>query len=173
MIVATTFPSQVGVPQVGNPAPQSNPATMTERAFVPPQDRVALLPFFVRMERLSTVTGVPLSDSIYGELVSHRLDLGAHDFGSNVAADLSWSAQKMVTWAKAVTPVCEDGRLKTKYPNWSSQLDAFALSAWGRPATPEDRESLIAVAGDAPLGAASEWKAVCITLLSSMEMLTQ
>ncbi len=143
----------------------------TDRAFAPSTDRVALLPFQVRMNKLSAITGLPTSDAMFAELTKRKLDLGAHDFGANVAPDLTWSAQRMSTWVQALFPVCDDARLKTRYPDWRTSLDQFSRAAWGRPSTAEDLALLDAVIAEEPT--ANRWRASCLMLLSSIELVAQ
>jgi hypothetical protein len=147
------------------------PKPRTEKAFVPSADRIALLPFHVRLNRLAAVAGVATTDSMFAELQARRLDLGAHDFGANVAPDLTWSAQRMTTWVQALFPVCDDNRMKARYPDWRTSLDPFARAAWGRPSTAEDLQLLDAAVADEPT--ANKWRASCLTLLSSLELVSQ
>lgn len=155
----TTTPTAVG------------PRVRTERAFTPSADRVALLPFHVRLNRLAAVAGAPTTDPMFAELNARRLDLGAHDFGANVAPDLTWSAQRMSTWLQALFPVCDDNRMRSRYPDWRTSLDAFARAGWGRPSTAEDLQLLDAVAAEEP--AATRWRSSCLVLLSSLELVSQ
>ncbi len=143
----------------------------TERAFVPSVDRVALLPFQVRLNRVAAVAGVPTSDPMFAQLEARRLDLGAHDFGANVAPDLTWSAQRMATWVQALFPVCDDPRMKTRYPDWRTGLDPFSRAAWGRASTAEDLQLLDEVIAEEPT--AARWRASCLSLLSSLELVSQ
>ncbi len=160
-------PTTVFVP--GEPLPPSR--VRSDRAFTPSADRVALLPFQVRMNKLSAVTGLPTTDAMFNDLKTRKLDLGAHDFGANVSPDLTWSAQRMSTWVQALFSVCDDARMKTRYPDWRTSLDTFARAAWGRPSTAEDLALLDAAISDEPT--ANRWRASCLTLLSSMEMVAQ
>jgi hypothetical protein len=145
----------------------------TERAFSPSSDRLVLLPFEVRLNQLSAVTGVPTNDGIFADLRARRLDLGGHDFGANVAPDLTWSAQRMSTWVQGLFKVCDDARVKARYPDWATSLNDFARVAWGRPATDEDRQQLAEATTEAGATGNSQWRAACLTLLSSAELVTQ
>ena len=153
----------------GAVAPPIKPRT--GRAFSPSADRVALLPFHVRLNRLAAVAGLPATDPMFAQLVARKLDLGAHDFGANTAPDLTWSAQRLSTWIQALFPVCDDSRLRARFPDWRTGLDLFAQAAWGRPSTMEDLQLLDEVAADEP--AANRWRASCLTLLSSLELVAQ
>jgi hypothetical protein len=172
---APTGPAAAAQPPSPTPAaPAPPPAKVrTERAFTPSADRLALLPFEVRLNRLSAVTGAPTTDAIFADLRARRLDLGAHDFGANVAPDLTWSAQRMGTWVQGLFKVCDDSRVKARYPSWSSGLDTFAQAAWGRTATDEDRQLLAEATSEAGASGEDAWRAGCLTLLSSAELVTQ
>ena len=162
----------VVVPGTQGAGPVAPPARMrSEKAFTPSSDRVALLPFQVRLNKLAAIAGVPASDPMFAQLQARKLDLGAHDFGSNVAPDLTWSAQRMSTWVQALFPVCDDSRLKARYPDWRTSLDAFSRAAWGRPSTADDLRLLDEAAAEEP--AATRWRASCLTLLSSLELVSQ
>ncbi len=170
--VAPAVPVEVVPPtKPVDPPIVTTPAVHTERAFTPSADRIALLPFQVRLNRLSAIAGVPTTDPMFAELTKRKLDLGAHDYGANVAPDLTWSAQRMTTWVQALFPVCDDARMKTRYPDWRTSLDSFARVAWGRASTPQDLQLLDEVAAEEPM--ATLWRASCLTLLSSLELVAQ
>ncbi len=165
-------PRESAAPTVTVAAPEPlAPRVRSERAFAPSTDRLALLPFDVRLNRLAAVAGVPNTDAMFGELQKRRLDLGAHDFGANVAADLTWSAQRMSTWVQALFSVCDDNRMKARYPDWRTSLDSFARAAWGRASTAEDLRLLDEAASEEPT--ASRWRSSCLMLLSSLELVSQ
>src|SRR5262245_30539763 len=108
----------VGEPVVGatNPAPGTSPPT--ERAFDVRGDSMVLLPFVARWRRLAAVAGVAMDDPALGAVVSHRLELGDHDYGQNVAPDLTWSSKRMTAWILAIGPLCDDSRMKARYADW-------------------------------------------------------
>lgn len=145
----------------------------SERAFTPAADRLVLLPFDVRLNRVAEVTGVASTDAMFSDLRSNRLALGAHDFGANIAPDLNWTSQRMSTWVQSLRKVCDDSRMKTRYPNWRDGMERFARAAWGRAATEEDKLAADDIATTTGSTAASQWRATCLALLSSTEMVTQ
>lgn len=108
------------------------------------------------------------------DLQARRLDLGAHDFGANVAPDLAWSAQRLATWTQALVKVCDDPRMKTRYPDWrGANLERFARAGWGRGATDADARAITAIATEAGTDVNAQWRATCLALLSSAELVLQ
>jgi hypothetical protein len=134
-----------------------------------PPERLKLLPFEVRMKRLAAAVDLPVTDAVFGTLRGRATDLGAHDYANGVAPDLSWTGRRMAVWIEGVVPVCADNRVRNKYPDWAASMDDFALRAWGRHATPEDAADVVTPQG---LGANETWRANCVALLSSVELLT-
>jgi pyruvate/2-oxoglutarate dehydrogenase complex dihydrolipoamide acyltransferase (E2) component len=170
-VPGTPPPATPGTPPPAAPPPASTP---TARAFAPPAERVALLPLQVRVNRVAAVAGVTPGDPMLADVVARRLDLGAHDFGANVAPDLSWSAQRMSTWTQALFKVCDDPRMRSRYPDWrGANLERFARAAWGRAATTADAEAIAAIAADTGGTADAQWRATCLALLSSAELVLQ
>lgn len=134
-----------------------------------PVERLQLLPFEVRMKRLAAAVELPANDAVFSSLRTRATDLGAHDFANGVAPDLAWTAGRIATWVEGVLPVCADARVRSRYANWSTSLDAFSLKAWGRTATTDDRADVVPAQG---LTDAEAWRATCVSLLSSAELLT-
>jgi len=158
--MAPTTPPEV--PPIIVPAPERPEVLL-------PAERLQLLPFDVRLKRLAAAVELPVSDAVFNSLRGRATDLGAHDFANGVAPDLAWTARRIATWVEGVLPVCADSRVRSRYANWSSSLDAFALEAWGRAATSDDRADLVPAQG---LTDAEAWRATCVSLLSSAELLT-
>jgi len=141
-----------------------------ERAeVVLPVERLQLLPFDVRLKKLAAAVELPVSDAVFSTLRARATDLGAHDFANGVAPDLAWTASRIATWVEGVLPVCADSRVRSRYANWTTSLESFALKAWGRASTNDDRADVVAGQG---LTAAEAWRATCVSLFSSAELLT-
>jgi hypothetical protein len=155
------------------PSPDSvgpTPAPPSGRPEVElPVERLQLLPFEVRMKRLAAAVELPVNDGVFSALRARATDLGAHDFANSVAPDLAWTAARIATWVEGLLPVCADARVRSRYANWSTSLSGFALRAWGRAATSEDRAEVVAAQG---LSDAEAWRVTCVSLLSSAELLT-
>jgi hypothetical protein len=166
-VVAAPTPS---APMAAAPVVPPTILPAPERAQVLlPVERLQLLPFEVRMKRLAAAVELPANDAVFAALRARATDLGAHDFANGVAPDLAWTAGRIATWVEAVLPVCADARVRSRYANWSTSLGAFALKAWGRAATNDDRAELVPAQG---LTDAEAWRATCVSLLSSAELLT-
>jgi hypothetical protein len=168
-------PSEEPVNPVG--APATTPpggASAGDAAFTPTKDKLSLLPFEVRLKRLADVAGVATSDSLLESVRKGKLDLGGHDFGANIAPDLSWNAQRMSAWVQAVMPICDNPSFKARYPNWQTGLKTFAPLAWGRASDEEDTSLLADTVSQAQMPTPeSEWKASCLVLLTSAELVAQ
>lgn len=166
-VVATPTPSTPSAPSPAVP-PTVLPAPERPEVLLP-VERLQLLPFEVRVKRLAAAVELPVTDAVFNTLRSRATDLGAHDFANGVAPDLAWTAGRIATWVEAVLPVCADARVRSRYANWTTSLDAFALKAWGRAATTDDRADVVPAQG---LTADEAWRATCVSLLSSAELLT-
>ena len=166
-VVASPTPS---APMVAPPAVPPTVLPAPERPEVLlPVERLQLLPFEVRLKRLAAAVELPVTDAVFNTLRSRATDLGAHDFANGVAPDLAWTAGRIATWVEGVLPVCADARVRSRYATWSTSLDVFALKAWGRAATSDDRADVVPAQG---LTDAEAWRATCVSLLSSAELLT-
>ncbi len=158
----------------GQPLPGQTLVVPSETAFPPSRDKLVLLPFDVRLKRIADVAGVATSDAMLSELRARRIDLGAHDFGSNVAPDLSWSAQRMTIWVQAIAPICDNATFKGRFSDWSDGLKTFAPLAWGRKADAADLAHLEQTIAEAKTDSKeSQWRATCLLLLSSSELVAQ
>jgi hypothetical protein len=142
-------------------------------AFAPSTDAVLLLPFRVRLNKLSAVAGVPTDHASFSELNRLRLELGDYDYGKGVAPDLTWSAKRMTTWIQAVMPICDSAEFKARYPSFPAALTAFIPRAHGRPATDADRELVSQVLQETSFDGAKQQRTLCLALLSSAEFVAQ
>jgi hypothetical protein len=151
-----------------------DPTTPPATAFVEPTDRMQLLPFDVRLNRLASVAGVPATDPMFDELRAHRFELGDHDYAHGTGPDLSWTASRMAVWLRAVRPVCDSPQMKERYPSISGSLDDLVLAAYGRRAVAADRQAYdAAIAGGAPADEAATYRATCLAFLSSTEFVAR
>ena len=159
--------------------PASDPGTGEPLGFELRRDQPLLLPFWVRHHRLATLLDVPVTDPVFDFLVANRLLLGDNDHAAGIAPDLSWNPAKMALWAKAMRPVCAHANLKARHPFLNIDLPR---AAWGRDPTVEEAEGIRAdldavtlgggLSGEALSGEARD-EAVCLAILSSLEMVTQ
>lgn len=142
-------------------------------AFELPRDKLLLLPFDVRMNKLAAVAGVSLDDPIFSELYRQRYELGDHDYASGTAPDLGWTASRMTTWLRALRPVCASDAMRARYPSIRDGLDALVLAAYGRRATDADRAQYDATVAGAGLDPETERNTMCLAILSSAELVAQ
>lgn len=154
--------------------PMEGPVTAGPPAFESSREAVTLLPFDVRLRRVADAAGVSTEDPILSELRGARLELGAHDYAAGVPPDLSWSARRMTRWARALRPVCASPSFRQRYPVLRDSMEEFTLAAYGRRATPDDYEAFdAAMAGAEALSEDAAYRAMCIGLLSSTELVAR
>lgn len=137
-------------------------------AFEIPRDYAQLLPFHVRMNKLQAVTGAPLEDPMFTDVLRNRYGLGDHNYGQGIGADLTWSAAKMSTWVKSMRPICASEAMRTRYPALPEDVNELAIAAYGREVDQADLETLDE-AVNGVIDADQRYEAVCLAVLSSME----
>ena len=137
--------------------------------FTIEKTEVRLLPFHIRMEKLSRVTGLALDDPLFDELWGHRYDLGDHNYGQGIGPDLSWNASKMSVWVESLQPVCNSEAVAVKFPSLPDNPGDMISAAYGRPAGAEDLADFQAVLGEVPLDEAARYQSVCLAILTSSE----
>lgn len=143
-------------------------------AFEAARDKLLLLPFDVRLNRLASVAGVPASDPIFDEVRRQRYELGDHDYANGTAPDLTWTASRMAVWLRAVEPVCASQAMRDRHPSLRDGLDDFVLAAYGRRATPDDYAAYDEeVAASGALDPDAERRAMCLALLSTTELVAR
>lgn len=157
-------------PGTANPEGESVPLTP---AFQIEKNEVRLLPFHIRMAKLSRVVNLPVEDPIFDEVMAHRYDLGDHNYGQSVGPDLSWNASKISVWVDAIRPVCASEAMALAYPTLPEELNALLLAAYGREATTDDLADYDAVLADVTLSDAERYEAVCLAVLTSSEFVAQ
>lgn len=154
--------------------PGTDPGTTVETetlepGFVLEKQEVRLLPFHVRMEKLSRVTGLPTEDPLFDEIWRNRYDLGDHNYAQGIGADLSWNATKMSVWVRAIQPICNSEAMASRYPALPEHLNELVTEAYGREATMEDLEIFEDAIAEEQLADAERYQAVCIAVLTSSE----
>src|SRR5689334_7945226 len=86
------------------PAPEEK-ATDHDDSFALAIEQPQLLPFNVRLGRLSAVVGVPTTDPIFDLVRRNRTSLGDHDFANGQQPDRLWTASRMALWVRSIKPV--------------------------------------------------------------------
>jgi hypothetical protein len=171
--------------RLSDPSDSSSPSgsapddSAPEDPFVPAfssrDGQIELLPFWVRLERVTSVVGLPESDPVFATLLANRLALGDYDYSSGVKPDRMWSPARMALWAKSLKPVCASSALAALYPDLGSSdgIDAALLAsdAWGRDVVPS--ELGLAEAGLESLEPAARYETVCLSVLSAAEFVAQ
>jgi hypothetical protein len=145
-----------------------------EPAFATQDTQPLLLPFWVRMERVSALVGKSLDDPMFNALKANRLGLGDYDYASGVKPDRMWSPARMTLWAKSLRPVCSSEAMHALYPNLATDpadILALASDAWGREVATEE------MTFDAPnlasLSQAERFDTICLAILTSTEFVIQ
>ena len=142
-------------------------------AFELPRDTVRLLPFHIRVSKLSSATGVPSTDPLFDQIWASRYDLGDHNYAQGVGADLSWNATKMSLWVRALQPICASEAFAMRYGSLPADVEVLIENAFGRPATAEDLADYRDAAELEVLDDAGRYEAVCLAVLSSTEFVAQ
>jgi hypothetical protein len=141
-------------------------------AYTQPAAQVRLLPFTIRVAKVSAVVGKPISDAMFSELVRRRYQLGDYDFANGIVADNQWSASRLSNWVDSLLPVCASADMVSRFPELAGRdLDAFYKAATGRTLTQDE----VAVFGDAITGLTGEEGDVttCLAVFSSLEFVAQ
>jgi hypothetical protein len=141
--------------------------------FEPPKAQIKLLPFSVRMARIATVTGVPLTDPAYNTLKDNHLLLGDHDYANAKPPQESWSAARLATWVESVRPICQTPAVQTRYSPMPAKLPALVDAAYGRAMIAEDTAALNDGVKGLNVAPAKLVETTCIAVLSSLEFVAQ
>jgi hypothetical protein len=132
-----------------------------------------LLPFRVRLSKVATVLGVPISDAALADLRTNHLDLGDFDFANGIRADTSWSPALMTLWVRSLRPVCASPAMKARYPALPADLGKLVTAAHGRAAEDADTTLVNEALAGMPLDEPSRYQAICLALLSSAEFVSR
>lgn len=139
-------------------------------AFELNRENVQLLPYHVRMNKLTQVTGLSTDDPAFDALKRNRYALGDHNYGQGIGADLSWSASKMSTWVESLEPVCASAAMSERYPQLPEQINELMLAAYGREAQEEDLALVEDTLTEIDMAdVETRYRAVCLSVLSTVE----
>ncbi|MCA9707906.1 MAG: hypothetical protein KDK70_18790 [Myxococcales bacterium] len=138
--------------------------------FTVPKDEARLLPFPVRMQNLSSLTGQPLDHPMFLDLWDLRYQLGDHDFASGVAPDLRWSAEKMQYWVRGLKPVCASTTMQEAYPDLLTDPRPMMRQAWGHEPSAEEVTAL----GDLDTGLpeSERYLVTCLAVLTALDFVS-
>ena len=129
-----------------------------------------LLPFDVRVRRLSNVLQVPVTHPMFSELMRKKIQLGDYDHAAGALPDNLWLARRLSTWADALTPVCASTEMKALFPALPDNVPQLIKAAWGRASTEEEVAEITAAVAEAALpDPALSYEAVCMAVFTSGE----
>jgi hypothetical protein len=165
-------PPTGGNPPPRTPTPPPSAPTGPVAGFQVPKS-VKLLPFSVRMSRIASVTGVPVTDAVYDTLRENRLLLGDHDYANAKPPQESWSAARLTTWVESVRPVCQAPAVQTRYSPMPAKLALLVEASYGRTIRPEDTAAFDEGVRGLSLTPAKVVEIACISVLSSLEFVAQ
>jgi hypothetical protein len=164
----------------GGPAPvtpgpdqPTTPAAEKPRSFAVPQPFPVLLPFDVRMARLSAVVGLPLTDPAFELLNKNATQLGDYDFADGLEPDNTWTAFKISLWVRSLKPVCASPAMLARYPSLPESMGPLIEAAYGRAMTEQDTADVNAALAGLALAGESRTMTSCLAILSSLEFLAQ
>ncbi len=167
-------PSVPATPTPSTPAQPEVPAPPLGDAFTVTRGSVQLLPFPVRLSKLAAIVQVPTTDPLLAPVVAARVTLGDHDYAHGIPADRSWTASKVTAWVAAVRPICASTQFRARYPTLPGDLGALIEAAYGRDADAEDHAAIEEALAELPAeDAEARYTAVCLAVLSSMELVAQ
>lgn len=156
-----------------DPGAPSTPEREPRPPFALNRDKVTLLPFHVRLEKLSRVAGVETSDPLFAALRANRYELGDHNFGQNIGADLTWNARKVSLWVEGLLPVCRSAQIRARFPALPEHLNELHLAAFGREAELDDLATYEDTLAEAELPEEARYEIVCLAVLASTEFVVQ
>ncbi|MEZ4381951.1 MAG: hypothetical protein R3A79_11440 [Nannocystaceae bacterium] len=157
------------------------------------RETVRLLPYAVRLNRLTLLVDRPASDPIFAEMDKRRFDLGDYDHSQGVNPDLAWTATRMANWIAALRPICSSAVFKERYPELPLDLPELMHDAYGFTPTADEVAPFAALfdgleenpdpedmPGDDkgtgpldPLSAETRYETACLGVLSSLEFVAQ
>ena len=164
-----TTPAQPGTPVV----PQEPELPEVPQAFERTRDKLTLLPFKVRHQRLAALAERPLDDAIFDALDYHRYELGDFNYAQGIRPDRTWTASKLATWVRALRPFCESSVMREKYESRPNPLRDLIEDAYGRPATPAEETEYQSILAEENLEPNTLFPTACIAILSSTEFVAQ
>lgn len=159
---------------VNHDTPAAGTATQSAiPSFKVPAQFPVLLPFAVRISRLSAIVGVPYSDPAFDLLRANATQLGDYDYANGLEPDNTWTAFKMSLWVQSLKPVCASSAMLARYPSLPESSSSLFEAAYGRAISEQDTADLTAALSSLPLSAESRTQTLCLAVLSSLELLVQ
>ena len=147
------------------------PSDNTEVGFAVPRDRIELLPYHVRVQRLRDVARLTERDPALAVLAANANDLGDHDYSQGIRPKLQWNASTMSLWVKSLEPICESTAMHDRYPSFPGDLGALLEAAYGRAPTDGEVDEIWSATQGRP--DEQRYQLTCLGLLSSLEFVTR
>ena len=162
-----------GTSAAGSSNASSATGTTPVGGFAVPAEQPVLLPFETRLSKVAAVAGLPESDPAFDLLRQNATRLGAYDFANGVVPDSSWTALRLSLWVQSLKPVCASPAVAARFPSLPESLGPFIEAAYGRPMNDEDRADVEAARAGLTLTPEQLSRTLCLTLLSSAELVIQ
>ena len=157
------------------------------------RENIRLLPFAVRLSRLTRLLDRPAEDPMFAQMNARRFELGDYDFSQNINPDLNWSSTRMSHWVAALRPICSSPTMKQRYPEFPLDLPELMHDAYGYPPSSAELEPYAALFDQAETGEEDgendsiggeqspasaltdevRYETACIAVLSSLEFVSQ
>lgn len=166
-------PAAPGGQTPAGPSSTTTPPAPGDKSFVLPADAVTLLPFAVRLEKVASVVGVPVSDPVLQPLRDARAQLGDYDFANSRKPDYTWTALRISDWVRAVKPICGSQQMRSRFTALPDALPQLIDAAYGRAISADDRAAVDAGLMGLTLDEGARYEAVCLSVMSSLEFLAQ
>ena len=112
----------------GTTDPQTGAVREKPTQFALPANFPVLLPFEVRMARLSSVVGLDYSHPAFELMRKNATQLGDYDFANGLEPDNTWTALKISLWMQALKPICASPEMRVLYPSLPESL--FGTELW-------------------------------------------
>jgi hypothetical protein len=164
-------PAPVGGGSGGVSGTGGSTGTMTKGApFSVRIGEPELLPFDVRVRRISNVLKVPVTSPMFADIMSKNIQLGDYDHAAGALPDNLWLARRVATWADGLTPVCGSSEMKDLFPALPGNVAQLIKAAWGRNATDEEVTEIKAAVTEAALpDPAQSYEATCMAVFTAAE----
>lgn len=177
LLVLVGCQGQIGEPDANNDVIGGDDGVTNPEddiAFSLGDQQPQVLPFWVRMDRVSAIVGKPSTDPMFDVMNANRYALGDYNYGAATKPDRLWSARMMTEWVKALRPICNSPEMAALYPDLgtdAAQHVALASDAYGRTVRADE----VAFTSDSfdGLTSAQKKELVCLGVLASAEFVIQ
>lgn len=141
-------------------------------AFTLMREKISLLPFQVRLQRLSKTLGLPPEHAALQPVAAGRLSLGDHAYAQKVFPNDDWSASAQVRWMELMRALCSHADVRSRFGSGTSGALKVLEAAFERSATAAEKTDF----------ASSDWTGLpadaafalgCAASLSSLEFLAR